>query len=500
MSQSVVFKNAQHFEEIHVISDLHLGGEGKFQIFNSGKILSNYINHLSASNADQPSTQALALIINGDFIDFLAHADTQYLDPQGAIATLKKIKRDPAFSAVWQALAKFVKTPSRTLVIVLGNHDLELALPWVQQWLINDLAGQDATNQIMFSCEGAGFACKVGNKKVLCVHGNEVDTANLTDYEQLRQITRDLSFNNHFTPWTPNMGTKLVIDVMNEVKRKFPFVDLLKPEISAVIPTLIAIEPDKYDYINRHVLPLGSRFAIDKIKAISGYLSADDPIESSDDEVEAGLNQLLTAHSYQESDKKNEYQALLHATEIRLEDNDNPLDLIGSDQQAEYLGYFSALIDRIRKKPPEQILRNALEGLLKDKSFDVETEDGTFKKLDKKISADIDFIIAGHTHFERALKRENGRGHYFNTGTWIRLIKYTQAMLRDDQVFSAVYNALKIADIRALDEGVTVNNQHYALAETNPTVACIKTEDGRTTGLLLRIGHNGQVSDIIKQF
>ena len=33
--------------------------------------------------------------------------------------------------------------------------------------------------------------------------------------------------------WGPNAGTKMVKDVMNEVKRRYAWIDLLKPETQA---------------------------------------------------------------------------------------------------------------------------------------------------------------------------------------------------------------------------------------------------------------------------
>ena len=42
---------------------------------------------------------------------------------------------------VWKALKKFVRTKDRRLIITLGNHDLELALPWVREHLLGLIAG-----------------------------------------------------------------------------------------------------------------------------------------------------------------------------------------------------------------------------------------------------------------------------------------------------------------------------------------------------------------------
>ncbi len=72
------------FDELYVVSDLHLGGPPGFQIFNSGLQLQRLIRHLGA-----PATnKKVALLINGDFVDFLAERPSTHFDPAGAIGKL----------------------------------------------------------------------------------------------------------------------------------------------------------------------------------------------------------------------------------------------------------------------------------------------------------------------------------------------------------------------------------------------------------------------------
>jgi hypothetical protein len=83
--------------------------------------------------------------LNGDIVDFLAEAPAGYLDPQGAIHKLERIfYQDTAFSSVWLALQEFIAQPDRQLVLVLGNHDVELALPHVSEWLLERLSNNDS--------------------------------------------------------------------------------------------------------------------------------------------------------------------------------------------------------------------------------------------------------------------------------------------------------------------------------------------------------------------
>ena len=74
------------------------------------------------------------------------------------------------------------------------------------------------------------------------MHGNEVDPWNLTDYEAA-VTDRPRRLSQVAPKWSPNAGSKLVIDVMNDIKKRYAFVDLLKPEGPAVVPTLLVLDP-----------------------------------------------------------------------------------------------------------------------------------------------------------------------------------------------------------------------------------------------------------------
>src|SRR5262245_32526217 len=103
-----------------------MGGAPGFQIFGLGDLLQRLIDHLT----NESSAKELALVINGDMDDFLAEASAVYFDPDQAVEKLKHIAEREAFAPVWLALQRFVRTPNRHLVVTLGNHDIELGLPW----------------------------------------------------------------------------------------------------------------------------------------------------------------------------------------------------------------------------------------------------------------------------------------------------------------------------------------------------------------------------------
>jgi len=459
-------------DELYVISDLHLGGTSGSQIFDAGEAAERFIQHLQTSSPEK----RIALVINGDLVDFLAEPPARHFDPVGAVDKLNRIVKDSSFEPVWTALKTFVATKNRCLVINLGNHDLELALPWVRARLLELLTDDDeaAHARILLAFDGSGFLCRVGCAKILCVHGNEVDDWNLTDHERIRRLARDLVQGRPLESWIPNAGTQLVIDVMNHLKSRYPFVDLLKPESQAVLPTLLALAPS--DLRDKIVAAIAAahRLARDKIRRASGLLGAveeQDADEAPDAFQEAPFE---TAGSRQYAEE------LLRKAEDRMTRNIDPMSLVASDQRGGYLGRMDAVRSFFRGEPTSEILREALEELAKDRSFDPTAEDDTFRRLDERIG-DVDFLVAGHTHLERALRRRSRSGWYFNTGTWARLIRIEPETLKDKEKFGRLYEAFDAGKMADLD-------QHPGLVLRRRTVAVFWKDGAGTKGQLQRVG------------
>src|SRR5262249_56741728 len=65
-----------------------------------------------------------------------------------------------------------------------------------------------------------------------------------------------------------------VIDVMNGVKAKMPFVDLLKPEVEAVPAMILAMDPSQATRIGG-LLAVARRLAKDAARISAGFLSAE---------------------------------------------------------------------------------------------------------------------------------------------------------------------------------------------------------------------------------
>ncbi len=462
-------------DSLHVVSDLHLGGRVGFQIFGSTAELAWLIDQIAS--ARPPGRHAL--LINGDFVDFLAEEPGAAFDADAAIGKIDGIwqRFDPVFAALQRLLA----TPERLLVVNLGNHDLELALPWVRAHLTRRLAPSDEAAQarLVWITDGTGVRCRVAGARVVCVHGNEVDSWNVADHERLRRIGRDRQFGLDVDAWTPNAGSQLVTEVMNPIKRQFPFVDLLKPESEGVLPILAALNPGAHRKLVE-LAAVAGRLAWDSARRRSGFLDADASAPPSDYRPQP----VFPVPDPQDSRRK-----LVEDVESAWRRDVEPISLVRGTQRQQ-LGFWSATAGFFDGKPRHEVLREALEHLDRDRSFDAAAPDATFRDLDAMIGADIDIVVAGHTHLERSLPRSRGRGHYFNSGTWARLMRIEPALRQDAAAFAQLFALLDGGSVDALDRArIAVAGTPMAPVIRRNTVVLIERRAAPAAGAHARLQH-----------
>ncbi len=489
--------NLPIFDELHVISDLHLGGPKGRQIFTSTREASAFLKRLSAQTCGR-----VGLIVNGDLVDFLAEENAQCFDsePESAEAKLRSIADRDGFREVFDGFRRFVSKDHHHLAVNLGNHDLELALPWVRRTLVDLLSGGDdsARGRITLVLDGSGYRAQVGQAKVICLHGNEVDAWNVTDYEKLRRVSRDLSLGKPVERWKPNAGSRMVIEVMNSVKRDWPFVDLLKPERESVPLILLALDPT-LGWKVKNIASLATVANIASAKREAGFLEG--PVDGDADvaATKSGLtllgeptgNQLQTPinlftnaesrllRKLARSTQTGVQSALLDDIERQFRDGILPIDLIRSDYEAVYLGkmsdLWSATAGWLHKtganlnvwlaNQGRQILRKALECLIEDRVFDLkDSTDDTFQQIDAKVGSEFDFVITGHTHLERALPRNNGSGYYYNTGTWAGIMRLERSVLENDAKFNALYQHLSAGSLELLEKNNLVIRENTVVS------------------------------------
>lgn len=491
-----------HYDEVHIISDLHMGGEATFQILRETEKLAGYIRWVGEQRPDGN----VALVLNGDVIDTLAEKNDGYIAVDNADVIIQRIMADASFAQIWDALADFVKTAGRTLVIVLGNHDLEVSFPVVQRALVKRLADPDplARGRIEFSTMGAGYSCLVGDSRVFCTHGNEVDSWNYTRYEDLAKAGRRLNSGRSLKPgeWEPNAGTMMVKDVMNTVKRQYPWIDLLKPEMQAAVGVLLALDPSQLDKIHRLIPVIGEKaegsIEVDQRLSAEGFASptAQSPHPASVDNL-LGPNLMAGLRSGTDGNSQTADALLLDA------EKEYKTGSAVTDPQDKTLGTGQYLWDRLTSWftgiSKIEALRRALQDWLKDdKTFNTADRDDTCKEVVDSIGQDIDFLVTGHTHLERAIDLGGGR-FYFNCGTWIRLLRFTEAMLANEENFKPVYDLLVSGKMKDIDQAV-FNGTPFVLQQQS--AVCIKKNpDGTVTGELAHIEGTASITrTIIQQF
>ncbi len=455
---------------LHVISDLHLGGKEGFQIFRCGQEFETFSHALCAEAA----SARVHLVVNGDFVDFLAEHPAECFSVYHAEEKLRRILADPSFQKVTTGLRRLLSHPNVTVAFNLGNHDLELALPWIGRALADILTEGEAgrASRLVLAFDGVGIRCKVGSADILCLHGNEVDAWNVTDHEAIRKIARDTTQGLAVAEWVPNAGTQLVITAMNEIKKRYPFVDLLKPEREAVLPILAMLDVSFISSASSFVATLPRR-ATDDVRMRVKWLG--------DEGNEALSNEPLRSLRLQGAGRVVAAQVMMEQAEERFQAGVKAADLV--DQREQALGLGNALWASLRRRPRSEILRQALDGLDADRSFDPQAEDATYREIDARIGPSIDFVVTGHTHLRRALRRKHGTGWYYNTGTWAALMQIPADLRQSPDAFGDFIDGLANDDMARLET--------KGLLRREPTIASFWTDDGRTHGELRRVSISG---------
>jgi UDP-2,3-diacylglucosamine pyrophosphatase LpxH len=476
------------YRELYSISDLHLGGTSpKNQIFCQGQRLNAFIGTLS----EKPGP--LALVIAGDLFDSLPYltGTGSYIAIDGATAIIDMVMSDPSFRPVFDGLQAFLRKDRHELIILIGNHDLEIALPETQEQILNRIApGRDARGRVRFSTSGAGFRCRVDDWTVYVTHGNEADPWNHVDHEALRKAAHARALGQPFnaSTWVPNAGTKLVIDAMNAIKENYPFIDLLKPETRAAVRTLTVLAPKEL-WSLFDALPA---FA-DAAWAHAGPHVVLGPgrqvVTTEEPEVLRLLGDASRA-AFQFGDVPG---AALHERVSGLhEQGKRPADLVSDERGT--LGYPRVLWDRFTGRDPAETLRDALRDWVEtDRSFTLDDRDSVCTGILSQLGPGIDVVITGHTHLPRWIAARERDLVYLNAGAWTRVIGLRKEFLANPEVFRPVHDALKARDLAELDSArVTVDGVVLPLVLDATAAAHVVKQPGGMVAELVRITQSGE--------
>jgi predicted phosphodiesterase len=486
------------YDELYVVSDIHMGGRPGFQILRESGRLAGYIRWVGQQRPDG----RVGLVLNGDIIDSLAEEVGGYIAADEAVAMMGRLFNDQAFVPIWDALRAFVGLAGRSLIVVIGNHDIEIALPPVQRAIEERLAAGEAApaGRISFSTSGAGYACTVGSARVFCTHGNEGDSWNVVDYEALFQLARGLNAGLPFDQgrWKPNAGTLFVKDIMNEVKRRYAWIDLLKPETKAAIGVLVVLDPGQVAKISRGIPVLWEKLR--GTLKLSGLLSADETgVTDGPASQKVALDELLGPNllggiQAARPVSGNSGDSMLLQAEAALE---KPRSRTAGPDET--LGWGQLAWDWLAGVEKPEALRRALKDWLRgDRTFDLRDRDETFDAVTAKVGPAVDFIVTGHTHLERAIEVD-ARRCYFNCGTWIRLLRFSESMLEDPGLFEKVYGVLMRGSMEEIDRGEIAPGLPLILNRTS--AVSIRTDGDGVVGELLHVDDGDPVKrNVVSRF
>src|SRR4051812_24974873 len=89
------------------------------------KRLAEFVRYAAGQRAD---TNDVTLVVAGDIVDFLAEEEFAAFTSQDVAAT-RKLENVMQHSAeIWEGVKAFTASGAK-LVLMLGNHDVELSLP-----------------------------------------------------------------------------------------------------------------------------------------------------------------------------------------------------------------------------------------------------------------------------------------------------------------------------------------------------------------------------------
>jgi hypothetical protein len=401
---------------------------------------------------------------------------------------------NPSFAPVFEGLRSFIGEGGHELVILIGNHDLEIALPETQERLLTQIAPNSAARgRVRFSTTGGGFRCRVGSSTVYITHGNEADPWNHVDHEALRKAAHARMLGQAFNArgWVPNAGTKLVIDVMNAIKETHPFIDLLKPETRAAVRTLSVLAPKTlwalFDALPAFAEAAWAHAGPHVVLGPGRQVVADAP----------PVVRLLGDASRAVAQSSLAQTTALHDRVTRLQQSGKrPADLVSDDSGT--LGYPRAWRDWLTGRDPGDALRDALRDWVQDdESFNLTDSDAVCRGILSQVGSGVDVVVTGHTHLPRWITAQDRNLVYLNAGAWARVIGLRKEFLENVDAFRPVHEALKAPDLNVLDRTqITVDGVNLPLVLDATGAAHIVERKSSTVAELVRVtGRDGVVRE-----
>ncbi|MCY1032339.1 metallophosphoesterase [Corallococcus sp. BB11-1] len=378
-----------------ILSDLHLGNGGPYDIFAGAAELPALLDTF----ADMPTH----VVLNGDSFDFLLNDDPLAVDLQRTVEQARALVNSAQTAPSLQALGRVLAGGGRATMVV-GNHDLELALPEVQAVVRAALAQPPhVASRLEFRDGTAPLQLDVGGARVLVTHGEHTDVANRIDYDSLLSPKRDSLF--RYPP-----GSVLVKSLLNPLKHqhRMRYMDLLKPDFQGAVMVALGVKPDALKVLlTSGTLTLLRRLIQNKgVAPAFAFPPTGEAPEAS--EAESHLAQAIADVNLEDD----EVDALLSALDPQqLNAFDSPGALGRARLKLCKAGF--ALYARLHRTVAG---RTGTDYFALEPARDELAES---ERLGKKFGPQA--VVMGHTH---AARWHEGDGRVFaNTGTWISLLR-----------------------------------------------------------------------------
>jgi predicted phosphodiesterase len=369
-----------------ILSDLHLGNGGPYDVFEGGEALPALLDSLSR--------EPLRVIVNGDGVDFLMNDDPLELDEARAAEQARAIVAYPPSAAVLRAFGR-VLSRGGEVTIRLGNHDIELSLPSVQEIFRGALGvPPDVAAKLAFTGGDAPEILDVGGARVLVTHGEQNDDWNRVDYAKLKTADRTYKY-------AP--GSVLVKKILNRGVHEYGmrFLSLLKPDFQGAALTALAVDP----LVTKEIwqgATLSILYQLNRRKKMAFTF------EEEEAEPDLGLADHFDAAGL--SDKEHEVlEALLSPIQSYSEEDEGTLTTARAKIARSALSAYAGL-------------QRKLTGEEGDTYFQLDPTEDEWKEAERLAGKyEVSAVIFGHTH---AARWKQGEGLVFaNTGTWIGLMR-----------------------------------------------------------------------------
>jgi UDP-2,3-diacylglucosamine pyrophosphatase LpxH len=211
---------------ILVISDLHLSAgkmlKGKRNLLEDFHYDNELIDFLNYYSSGQYADMEVELVINGDFLDFLAvpyveFYDDEFWSEKAALAKLKMIME--AHEGVLDALKSFLESTGKTIVYIIGNHDAEFVFDSLKEEFLSYF-GEHAKSITLSN----SISTHIPTKGVCIQHGHQYERAH--EFDQENAVIETLSGERYFIPpW----GSYYVTNVINKYKQERSFINAVRP-------------------------------------------------------------------------------------------------------------------------------------------------------------------------------------------------------------------------------------------------------------------------------